>query len=98
MAIKLLRVFYGGQLADADWTGWRLRHGRLYPPTGNHSYAPWELEQLEAILRQATQFRALFNRLYPVRHLDPPTIIRAITPEDDLTLRKDTTPLSPTKP
>jgi DNA-binding transcriptional regulator YiaG len=89
IAIKLLRTLYGGRLHDPAWADWRLWHGRLFPPSGNNSYAPWEIEQLEAIFRQAAHFRTLYDQLHERPHLTPPTVLP--------TLSAKATPHSPTK-
>lgn len=76
MAVKLLRLMRGGHIGHPGWDGWQLHQGKLYPPTGNNVYAPWEIEQLEAVFRQAKQFRTLYAETRKRDQLDPKQLAR----------------------
>jgi hypothetical protein len=78
MAVKALRAIRGGTIEHPGWEGWTLHHGRLYPPTGNMNYEPWELEQLEATFRRARAFADLYEQLNGVNRLNPPTVLRRV--------------------
>lgn len=83
MALTALRTRQNEHMLNGHWADWKIHANRLWAPNGR-SYAPWELEQLDAVFRQAVLFRTLYDQLHPKRPpWSPPIAVRGLDIEPD---------------